>query len=86
MKSQDKQESLIIVIWALIAKVKQLTNASGVTIYPPAEMVADLLLRPIVCRSIQRRQAEEASVSQRVFRYSSSHPSTPSYTFSRVLG
>jgi hypothetical protein len=89
MKTRDTQGSFIILIWALIAKVEQLTNVPGVSTYPRAELVADLLLRPLVCRSMQRQQAEEARLSQRVFRYSGSHPSTPSCassSLSRLLG
>ncbi len=46
MKTRDTQGSFIILIWALIAKVEQLTNVPGVSTYPRAELVADLLTAP----------------------------------------
>jgi hypothetical protein len=81
MKTRDTQGSFIILIWTLIAKVKEVTSAPVVSIHPRADLVADLLLRPLIFRCMQRRQAEETRLSQRVFRYCSSCPS-PSYTSS----
>jgi hypothetical protein len=89
MKTRDTQGSFILVIWTLIAKVKDVTNAAIVPIHPHADMVAGLFLRPVICRSLLRRQAEEHRLNQRVFRYCSSQPPTPSYTssfLSRVQG
>jgi hypothetical protein len=78
MKTRDTQGSFILLIRTLIAKVKELTEAPTVPIPPRADLVADLFLRPVVCRSMQRRQAEEARVDERVFRYSSVDHATPS--------
>lgn len=86
MKTQEKQGSFIVLIWTLIAKVKQVTNARCVPIYPRADMVASLLLGPVIFRCMQRRQAEEARLSQRVFRYSSARPYLPSFTSSFFVG
>lgn len=86
MKTRDTQGSFIILIWTLIVKVKEIANAPIAPVHPRADMLADLLLRPIVCRSMQRRQAEEDRLSHQVFRYSSSHSSTPSYTSSFYSG
>ena len=71
MKTRDTQGSFINLIWTLIAKVKEVTNASSVPIHPRADVARDLLLQPVVFRSLQRRQAEEARLSPRVFRFSS---------------
>ena len=77
MKTRDTQGAFISLIWTLIAKVKEVTNASSIPIHPHAHMAADLILLPVVSRCTQRRQAEEARLSERVFRYSSSHPCAP---------
>jgi hypothetical protein len=71
MKTRDTQGSFITIIWTLIGKVKELA-ATGVPIPPRAELVADLLLFPVVTRTMQRRQAEETRLGGLVFRYSSS--------------
>ena len=78
MNTRDTQGSFIILIWMLIAQVKEITKAPIASFHPRAEVLADLLLRPVIYRSVQRQQAEEARLSQRVFRYSSSHPLIPS--------
>ena len=72
MKTRDTQGSFITVLWALIGKVKEVAE-TGVPIRRRADLVADLLLLPVVARSTQRRLAEEARLSNRVSRYSSSH-------------
>ncbi len=77
MKTQDTQGSFITLIWTLIAKVKDVTSATSVPIHPRADMATDLLLQPVVFRGMQRRLAEEASLSPRVFRFSSSGDSVP---------
>ena len=74
MKTRDTQGSFITLIWTLMAKVKEITNGNGVITYPRADMVADLLLLPVVSRTMQRQLVEEARVSNLVFRYSSSPP------------
>ena len=71
MKTRDTQGSFILLIWTLILRVKELTRAPIVLLYPRANVVADLFLRPVICRSMQRRQAEEAQLSLRVYRFSS---------------
>ena len=71
MNRQDAQGSFIVLVWTLIGKVKEFIQAPIVPIHPRAEVVADLLLLPIVSRSMQRRQAEEARLSDRVYRFSS---------------
>ncbi len=71
MKTRDTQGSFIALIWTLIAKVKEVTNAVGIPIHPPAHMAADLLLLPVVSRSTQRRLAEDAGLNHRVYRFSS---------------
>ena len=70
MKRQDGQGSFIALIWTLMATVKQITSRSAL-IHPRADAVADLLLWPVLSRSMQRRQAEEARLNPRVFRFSS---------------
>lgn len=72
MNKRDAQGSFIVLIWTLIGKVKELANGPIVLFHPRADVVADLLLRPVVSRSMQRRQAEEASLNHRVYRFSSS--------------
>jgi len=72
MKTRDTQGSFITVIWTLIGKVKELA-ATGVPIPPRADLVADLLLFPVVARTTQRRLAEEARLNGLVFRYSNSY-------------
>ena len=86
MKTRDTQGSFITLIWTLLAKVKDVINANCVPIHPRADVVADLFLRPVVCRSIQRRQAEEARLSNFVFRYSSSPPRATSCASSSLSG
>ena len=71
MKPRDTKGAFISLIWTLIAKVKEVTNASGVPIHPHADVAADLLLLPVVSRSTQRRLAEDASLNLRVYRFSS---------------
>ncbi len=71
MNTRDTQGSFIILIWTLIARVKELTRAPIVPIHPRADLVADLFLRPMVCRSMQRRRAEDASLNHRGYRFSS---------------
>lgn len=73
MKTRESQGSFIAVIWMLMVKVQELCTA-GVPIHPRADLAAGLLLGPVVSRSLQRRRAEEARFSNRVFRYSSSSP------------
>lgn len=85
VKTRNTQGSFIILIWTLIAKVKEIANAPMVLIYPHSDVVASLLLRPVISRCVQRRQAEEARLSQRVFRYSSSSSDAPSYVSSSFL-
>ena len=70
MKTRETQGSFIALIWTLIAKVKDVTNASNVLIHPQADIVADLILQPTVFRSMQRRLAEDASLNHRVYRFS----------------
>ncbi len=82
MKTRDTHGAFIILIWTLIAKVQRFTEASCVPIYPRADMVTGLLLCPVIGRCMLRRQAEEARLSQQVFRYSSSQPNQASYTSS----
>jgi hypothetical protein len=82
MKTRNTQGSFISLIWTLIVTVKRITATPCVLIYPHSDVVASLLLRPVISRCVQRRQAEEARLSQRVFRYSSSPCNTPSYTSS----
>lgn len=82
MKTRDTQGSFVGLIWTLIVTVKRLTAAPRVLIYPHVDMAAGFLLCPVICRCMQRQQAEEARLSQRVFRYSSSRLDTPSYTSS----
>jgi len=84
MSTRDTQGSFIRIIWALIVKVKELT-ATSVPIHPRADVVADLLLLPVVTRGTQRRQAEEARLSHMVFRYSSSNPCASSCASSSPL-
>jgi hypothetical protein len=79
------QGSFINLIWALIAKIKEVTRAPIVHIHPGAEVVAGLFLVPVICRNTMRGQAEEACLSERVFRYSSSQPFASSFPVSRVL-
>ena len=86
VKTRNTQGSFIILIWTLIAKVKQIANAPVVPTYPRADIMPSLLLCPVICRCTQRRQAEEARLSQRVFRYSSSQSNPPSYTSSFLSG
>ena len=74
MKTRDTQGSFITVIWTLIAMVRECTSRTGAPNHPRAEMVADLLLLPVVSRTMQRRLAEEARLTHLVFRYSSSPP------------
>jgi hypothetical protein len=85
MKARSTQGSFIILIWTLIATVKRITAAPCVFVYPRADKVASLLLHPVLCRCMQRRQADEARLSQRVFRYSSSSSDAPSYASSSFL-
>ena len=84
MKTRESQGSFITVIWALIGKVKEVC-AAGVPIHPRADLVAGLVLRPVVVRSMQRRLAEEAQLSNRVFRYSSSHSCAASCASSNTV-
>lgn len=77
MKTRDSQGAFISLIWTLIAKVKEVTNAASVPIYPHADMAADLLLLPVVSRSTQRRMAEDACFNHRVYRFSSVDNATP---------
>ena len=72
MKTENTQGSFMLLIWTLIAQVKDLTNAPMVPILPRADVAADLLLLPVVSRGMQRRQAEEARLADRVYRFSSS--------------
>jgi hypothetical protein len=69
MNPRDAQGSFIALIWTLIAKVKEVTGS--VCIHPRPGVVADLVLLPVVTRSVQRRQAEEANLSHRAYRFSS---------------
>ncbi len=90
MNTQDLQGSFITLIWTLIAMVKDITNvditkADGVPVHPRADMVADLLLQPVVSRSIQRRLIEEARLSPRVYRFSSVDNATPPCWSGRAL-
>jgi hypothetical protein len=71
MKTRNGQGTFILLIWTLIAKVKQLARAPIVLLHPGADLVVDLLLWPLLLRSVQRRQAEEARLSSRVYRFSS---------------
>jgi hypothetical protein len=71
MNTHHMQGSFITLIWTLIAKLKEVTTANSVSIPPRAGMVADLLLRPIMSRTMQRRLAEDASLNHRVYRFSS---------------
>jgi hypothetical protein len=77
MKAQGTQGSFITVIWTLIAKVKEVTGIASVPIHPRVDVVSDLLLQPLVSRSIQRRLVEEARLSPRVYRFSSSDNFVP---------
>ena len=77
MKTKYTQGSFITLIWTLEAKVKDVTTASGVPIHPRADMVAHLLLQPVVFRTMQRRLAEEARLCARVFRFSNSGDPVP---------
>jgi hypothetical protein len=86
MKTRDKQGSFILLIRTLIAKVKELTEAPTVLLHPRDDLVADLFLRPVVCRSMQRRRADEARLSNLVFRYSSPRQCIPSSSFSLLQG
>lgn len=86
MKTQNTQGSFILLIGTLIAKVQQFAYAPGVPLHPRGVMVASFLLRPLLCRCTQRRQAEEARLSQGVFRYCSSPSNTPSYASSFSSG
>lgn len=80
MKTRDTQGSFIILIWTLIAKVKEVISVGSVSIHPRADVVAGLFLLPVVTRSIQRRQAEEAGIRDRVFRFSSDGPTFPCWS------
>lgn len=71
MKTRDTQGSFITVIWELIAKVKEVV-AGSFPIHPRADVVAGLLLLPVISRMTQRRLAEEARLGDMVFRYNSS--------------
>jgi hypothetical protein len=71
MKTRGTLGPFITVIWELIAKVKEVA-AGSFPIHPRADVVADLLLLPVISRMTQRRVAEEARLSDMVFRYSSS--------------
>ena len=73
MKTRETQGSFITIIWTLITKIKEVV-AGSVLIHPRADVVADLFLLPVISRMTQRRLAEEARLSDIVFRYSSSHP------------
>ncbi len=77
MNTQDMQGSFITLIWTLIGKVKDVTNAESVPVPPRADMVADLLLQPMVSRSMHRELVEEALLRPRVFRFSSVDNATP---------
>lgn len=77
MNRRDAQGSFIVLIWTLIAKVKDLAKTPIVLFHPRADMVADLLLRPLIDRSMQRRLAEDASLNHRVYRFSSVDNETP---------
>jgi len=70
MKTRDTQGAFITLIWTLIAKVKEITNAERLPIHPRADLVAALLLQSVVSRSTQRRLVEDASLNHRVYRFS----------------
>jgi len=71
MNKRNAQGSFIVLIWTLIGKVKELAYAPIVLIPPRAAIMTDLLLRPVITRSKQRRLAEDASSDHRVYRFSS---------------
>lgn len=77
MNTQDMQGSFITLIWTLIAMVQDITNAERVPLPPHADMVADLLLQPIISRTMQRQLVEEARLNPRVYRYNSADNATP---------
>jgi len=77
MNTRQAQGSFVALIWTLIVMVKETVNAPAVPISPRASAVADLLLQPVVSRSMQRRQAEEARLSPRVYRFSSAGHASP---------
>lgn len=74
METHDTQGLFMIIIWTLIARVKELTESPIVPIHPRADLVTDLFLRPVISRSIRRQEAEDARLRNRIFRYSSPHP------------
>ena len=90
MNTQDLQGSFITLIWTLIAMVKDITNvditkADSVPVHPRADMVANLLLQPMVSRSMHRELVEEARLSPRVYRFSSVANATPACWSGRSL-
>lgn len=77
MNTRNAQGSFIVLIWTLIVKVKELTNTPIVLFPTRAGMAADFLLLPVVSRSTQRRLTEDASLNERVYRFSSVSNATP---------
>ena len=72
MKTREMQGSFIALIST--PTVKEVA-AESVPIHPRANFMAELLLQSVVSRTTQRRLAEDASLSDRVYRFSSANPS-----------
>jgi len=70
MKTRQTHGAFIALIWALMRKVEEVTTGSVCT-HPRPDMAADLLLQPVVSRGLQRRLAEDAGLTHRVYRFSS---------------
>jgi hypothetical protein len=79
MRTHDTQGSFIALISTPTAAVEETGTAESVSIHPRADFVAALLLEAVVFRSMQRRLAEEARLTPKVYRFSSIDDDTPAH-------
>ncbi len=95
MRTQDTQGTLITLIRTFLAKTKEISDVASadsivdtasVSLHPRADVVANLLMLRVLFMKIQKRLADEDRLSERIFRYSSSNPCSPTGAFSYLRG